>query len=185
MEKIKPINSGCNISRTDPLVFDDTITYLEELCLVIRKLNAVIINLDEVIEIVTNIDDNFDDIYNKINEIYGIIDTSINNLRTELTTYCNNEISNAITGLRAVVDLNYTTLNNKIDNAVIGQVDVYNPTNGLVENIDKVLNDIYNANRLYAITCEGYDDLELTASEYDSKQLTAYDFDNYSLELLS
>lgn len=210
MEKIDTINVGCcGISKTIPLAFDESMSFLEMLCAMNEKLTEVINATNTMIEEYTNIEANFDEIYAELTNLHGLIDdanaysrhlTTV--LRAELTTKIDNDIDdvysamnqgfsnvsvnleNIVDGLEATIDNVYTELDTKIDNAVVGQVDVYNPTNAQVEDINKVIMDIYNANRLYAITCTGFDNLELTATEYDSKQLTAYDFDNYSLELL-
>ena len=193
MENIKPINLCCNnLSRTIPLAFDESMSFLELLYAMNGKLTEVINELNYMSELFHNVDATLEDLYHQIDVVNGKIleanayaEELTNNLRVELKAYTNETLNLAVSGLRATIENNYTELDNKINNIVVGQIEVYNPTNAQVENINKVLLDIYNANRLYAITCTGFDELELTASEFDAKQLTAYDFDNYSLELLN
>lgn len=48
---------------------------------------------------------------------------------------------------------------------------------GLVENVSKVIMDVYETLRQNAITCSEFDALLLSATEYDSKQISAYNFD--------
>lgn len=193
MEKITPINIGCcGLSKTIPLAFDESMSFMELLCAMNSKLTEAINDLNTIIEDYSEIEVNFDNIYDELENLNNLIiqannysESLVSNLRVELQGEFNYDLNIAVEGLTATIENNYTTLDNKINNAVVGQVDVYNPTNAQVENIDKVIMDIYNANRLYAITCTGFDSLELTCTEFESKDLTAYDFDNYSLELLS
>lgn len=185
MEKMTPINLCCGLSKTIPLAFDESLSFLELLYAMNNKLTEAINNLNIIIDEYSEIETNFENVYNELNNLKIYIDEKIGETEQRLSNELNHNLNLAVNGLRATIENNYSELDTKIDNAVIGQVEVYNPTNGQVENIDKVINDVYNANRLYAITCEGYDNLELTASEYDSYNLTAYDFDNYSLVLLS
>ena len=193
MDKLKPIKLCCGgLTRTLPLAFDESMSFIELLYAMNSKLTEAIENLNIIIEQYSEIEVNFEDIYNELESLNTLIsqvnhhaEVLVNNLRVELQGEFNYDLNIAVEGLTATIENNYTELDNKINNAVVGQVEVYNPTNAQVENIDKVIMDIYNANRLYAITCTGFDNLELTCDEFESKDLTAYDFDNYSLELLS
>lgn len=62
---------------------------------------------------------------------------------------------------------------------------VFNPTNGMQDNINKTLNDIYSQTRTGALTASEYDALELSATEYDSKELTATEYDTNGKEELA
>lgn len=61
---------------------------------------------------------------------------------------------------------------------------VIDPSDGLEENIQTVLNHMWDAFRPNALTAAKYDALELTATEYDSKELTAENYDKYGEILL-
>lgn len=87
-------------------------------------------------------------------------------LLSEYQTIFNNQISNLRIDLEA-----------EIKRIELGDVKAYNPTNGVIENVSKVILDIYETLRLNAISCNEFDSLELTATEFDNKELTAYNFD--------
>ena len=193
MEKIEPIKLCCGgLTRTLPLAFDESMSYVELLYAMNNKLTEAINDLNQIIDDYSNIEVNFDEVYNRLNELNNNIikiknytDTLVSNTDSELRRYTKLIVANDITGLNATIENVYTELDDKINDVVIGQIDVYNPTNAQIENINKVLSDIYNINRIYAITCDGFDNFKLTCDAYDLKQITAFDFDNYSLELLS
>lgn len=87
-------------------------------------------------------------------------------LLSEYQTVFNNQIANLRADLMA-----------EIQRIELGDVKAYNPTNGVIENVSKVILDIYETLRLNAISCNEFDSLELTATEFDNKELTAYNFD--------
>lgn len=105
----------------------------------------------------------------KLNEQY----TKIIQLFSDYQIIFNNQIEN----LRE-------DLENQIESIELGNVLAYNPTNGLVENVSKVIMDVYEVLRNMAITCTEFDMLELTATEFDSKEITAYNFDVNGKEFL-
>lgn len=60
----------------------------------------------------------------------------------------------------------------------IDRLDVVNPINGLFQNIQQVIDEMYSIiSKTYGITAEQYDSLQLTAREYDAQRITAYDYD--------
>ena len=77
-----------------------------------------------------------------------------------------NQLNNAIDDLQRQI--------NEIE---LGNVVAYNPTNGKTENINKVLQDIYDSVRYDAITVNEFESLNLTATEFDDKNISAYSFD--------
>lgn len=74
-------------------------------------------------------------------------------------------------------------LQEQIDNIVVGEIEIYNPLNGLKEPVETVINDLYDLLR-NGITATEFDGLELSATEFDSLEITAYDFDFYGKEIL-
>ena len=121
----------------------------------------------------------------EILKLYKEIEGLSSDIESDLKEYLDLELNNAVLGINASIENVYTTLDNKINETIVGEINVINPTNGQLENINKVLGDIYDANRIYAISCEEFDNLELSASEYDDKLISAYDFDNFGLEILN
>lgn len=76
-------------------------------------------------------------------------------------------------------------LEGEIERVELGDVKAYNPTNGEIENVSKVIMDVYEILRQNAINCSEFDGLELTATEFDAVQITAYDFDINGKQLLN
>lgn len=136
--------------------------------------------LDEFKKVIDNIDLDFTRINEELvrlqNEIIEV------NGQTKAEIYYNlNKVNNT---LNNKIDTAVSNLEDLINNMSIEDVDVINPINGQLENIQKVINDLYDAKRIYAITAGEFDALQLTASEYDNKDIMAYDFDNYSKSIL-
>lgn len=102
------------------------------------------------------------------------INTDIDNLRIELIA----EINGAYNTLKAYVDYNIEDLDNKITNIQIGSISVYNPTNGLFQPLQDVLNDLYGVSNKDGLTATEFDALELTATAFDAYEITAYEFDS-------
>lgn len=76
------------------------------------------------------------------------------------------------------------TLNQRFDN-IPDSFLVFNPTNGMQNDINKTLNDIYSQTRTGALTASEYDALELTATTYDNYELTATEYDTNGKEELA
>ena len=114
-------------------------------------------------------------------EIDEDIDNRFNELTYELTTTINNQL--AI--MRYYIDTQYNELNTKIDRIIAGDIDVYDPTTGLLSPIQVVINNLFDMNRVDAITATEFDALELTATEFDAKEITAYGFDVSGKALLT
>ena len=76
------------------------------------------------------------------------------------------------------------TLNQRFDN-IPDSFLVFNPTNGMQNDINKTLNDIYSQTRTGALTASEYDALDLTANTYDNYELTATEYDTNGKEELA
>ena len=76
------------------------------------------------------------------------------------------------------------TLNQRFDN-IPDSFLVFNPTNGMQNDINKTLNDIYSQTRTGALTASEYDALDLTATAYDNYELTATEYDTNGKEELA
>lgn len=195
---INSIKVGCcNISKTLPLAFDESLSYLEMLCGILNKLNEVIAQTNENTDFIKNWDKSLDDINTRLsnleNEFNTLVDDVNNTIDTKFLQVYNElltMINNHITEIYQYIDINNNVLKNYIDegdaqlrelieNIVIGNIKVYNPTNGLTENINKVIIDVYNALRYYGLTAQEFDVAGLTAQEFDDLNLTAFEFDNY------
>ena len=191
IEKAK--NTTCNTYIfTLPLAFDESLSYLEQVCYILKKLNEVIEQVNKNTEVLENIDVNFEKIYMDL----ASMQQEIEDFKVEVNTNMNirfNEMYTQFTALmndyQASFTLQLTTavndLNERIDRIEYGDINAYNPTTGRYENINKVLTDIYDAVRYDAISCTEFDALELSATEFDAVEITAFNFDNNSKSILS
>lgn len=120
--------------------------------------------------------------------------TAINNTIDNLTLQVNsntNRINQAIqlinenfTILKNYVDDQVAVLNDKIDNIQIGQIDIYDPTTGIVSPLQIVINNLYGLSNKDGLTATEFDALDLTATAFDSYQITAYEFDSQGKTIL-
>lgn len=160
-----------------PTSYRESISYEEQilwLCNFIEKeiLPSIEISQETVTEIQnaieslkTELETSLDDFEIQINQVKVYSDAQ----NTLLETY--------LLGL-------INTLNQRFDN-IPDSFLVFNPTNGMKNDINKTLNDIYSQTRTGALTAQEYDNLELTATGYDSEDLTATDYDTNGKELLT
>ena len=176
------------LSMTSPYVYDDEESFLQ----LMRKFYKM---LNELCEATKSLSDDFEDFKIKyasdqeelqktieaINLRLDEFNIKIENTKRELKLYIDNELVN----LRQYVDVRDSQLSDRITQIEIGNIEVYDPTTGLLSPIQTVINSLYESSRTDAITCTEYDELELTATEYDTKQLTATEFDTHSKTLLT
>lgn len=193
METIENVKTCCNSYIFSlPLAFDESLSYLEQQCHILKKLKEVINQVNKNTIIIEQIDINFEEIFTKLDNM----EKEINDFEEELTENIQqqfqemyNQVISLMNDYQAVFtnELNqvYTELSGRIDDIVIGQINVYNPTTGRYENINKVLTDIYDSVRYDAISCNEFDALELTATDFDDVEITAYNFDNNGKSILT
>ena len=190
---LKPLNICCNrISKTLPLAFDDSLSYLEMLCATLDKLNETIVQVNENTAVAERYETLLREIEEEVNRleqeyiefkesIEEEIDTKFIEIRRALTVYIENQIS----VLRYEIDQKYQELNKKIDDVIAGDIKIYDPTTGLLSPIQVVVNNIFDMNRQNAITAGEFDELELTATTFDSYEITAFNFDINAKEILT
>lgn len=177
----------------EPISVDprDMMTDVEYLLGILKKLNEIIAQVNKNSEFI-------DEYTGKIEEI----EAEIASLRSEMTEFeeqVNSNIQQQFATIRlelqamiatalqqanAYTDLVASGLESEIQNIAIGQITVYDPTTGQVENLQTVIDNLYNASRENALTATEYDALELTATAYDAYQLTAIEYDKEGKVLL-
>lgn len=189
---IKNLNVSCNrISKTLPLAFDESLSYLEMLCAMLDKLNETIEQVNKNTEVANHFEELLQEIEEEVNRleqeyiefkesIEEEIDIKFNQMYSSLTMYVENQI--AI--LRYEIQTKYNELDQKINDIIAGDINVYDPTTGLLSPIQVVINNLFNINRNEAITATEFDGLELTATEFDAKEITAFNFDVYGKTIL-
>ena len=189
---LKPIITCNRISKTLPLAFDESLSYLEELYAILHKLNETIEQVNKNTEVAEHFDELLQEIEEEVNKleedyeefkiaIENEIDVKFLQVKSELTLMIENEIAL----VRYQIEQVYNELNTKIDNIIAGDINVYDPTTGEVSPIQVVINNLFDMNRNEAITASEFDALELTATEFDAKEITAFNFDVYGKTLLS
>lgn len=113
------------------------------------------------------------------------INEEIDRRFAELTYQLESEINTQLAYMRYYIDTQYNELNQKIDDVIAGDIKVYDPTTGLLSPIQVVINNIFDMNRVDAISATEFDELELTATEFDEKEISAYNFDVSGKALLT
>lgn len=186
-----------------PTSYLESLSYAEQLLWLCNKLQTEIMpQLNINTEWIKNADLNFTNLQEQMTALQKDFEQLLTDVANQINTLFNqqnikidNELANQWTQTLTLLNnyqnifntkLNdqYNELIEKINEVSIGKITVYNPTTGMNENIDKVLNDIYDSLRYDAITCTEFDGLELTATEYDNKQITAFNFDNNGKSIL-
>ena len=136
-----------------------------------------LVDMDEVKEQIVGI---LNDISNIQNDILGLNNYTqeLNEKITDLKTYVDTIVNDNFNILKQYVDLQDSNLQYQIDNIQIGEIQIYNPTNGLLQPLQIVINDLYEASNKDGLTATEFDGLELTATEFDAYQITAKEFDS-------
>lgn len=182
----------------------DALTDYALLCKVVEHLNAVIENDNLQSQAINDLYDNFvalkeyvetylidmDDLKEKVDLLDHAItliqnkieqqETEIQNVRVDMTSLINENFNI----LKSYVDYNDAILDDKITNIQIGAISVYNPTNGMFQPLQTVINDLYGASNKDGLTATEFDALDLTATAFDAYQITAYEFDSQGKTIL-
>lgn len=124
-----------------------------------------------------------EDVKADIVELKSAVLTNANNINA-LKNYTDNLVNNNYNILKTYIDNAVLELNNRIDNIEIGEINVYDPTTGILSPLQVVINNLYQSGNENGITATDFDALELTATNFDNKQITALDFDKDGAELL-
>lgn len=164
----------------------------EEIVKLVQELKAYVDeyleDLTDIKEEIANIEENLTSLGETVDENtvdIANLDTKIDNEISSLKNYTDNAIQTNYNTLKTYVDYQDSVLDEKIDNIQIGLIQVYNPTNGLVQPLQVVLNDLYESGNKDAITATEYDALELTATYYDGLDITARDYDTSAKTILT
>ena len=169
-----------------PLVFDNSLSYLEMLARLLEYVNNLKDALKELYEKVEVLDE-------KVERYYNDLLNRLDELETTLRNYIDTEIQNTKDELLEVIEENNTAMMQKIQdfidyiNGLIGEVkDVcFNPTNGHYENVCKILQDLYTSMQIDAMTVGEFDSTNyITVDYFDDFGLTAQEFDLRSKLLL-
>ena len=192
-----------------PAVYDDSLSYYEQLCRIKYKLNEVIKNLNDLEENLPSyvkqaidealggweerMEEQFAEqnariaaaekkIDDSVAEMQAQLDAAIREMEQTINAQLNALyliLVNGINANRAYIDSQISLL--KAEFPDLSTVYVISPVDGQLVKIQDCVNDMYNVLRYGALTAAQYDALQLTAKEYDDKSLTAFTYDMYGL----
>jgi hypothetical protein len=189
--KIPPIGFFQPIS-TDP---KDMMTDVEFLLGILKKLNEVIKQTNSNTEFINNYSGKIEELEAEVQQLYADMDafktevnTNINTRFNQIVVELNSAIATCLTQANAYTDSQFAVLENEINQIVIGQITVYDPTTGVRSPLQTVIDNLYDSGRADALTATEYDTLDdgepLTATAYDGYELTAIDYDSNAKNLL-
>ena len=171
--------------------FQNNITFTEFLLGVLKKLNEVIVETNYNSEYIKDFDEKYQTLLAEFNELRnefdGLKEDILESVNAELNTFkqsVEDEIALAVNYLKAYSDENDAILNNRIDQIVLGNIEVIDPTTGVLSPLHDVINNIAGTGR-DALTATEYDGLELTATAYDGYDITAFDYDYHGKAILT
>lgn len=170
----------------EPISVDprDMMTDVEYLLGILKKLNETIAQVNKNSEFISEYSGKIEELESEIaslrqemTDFEGQINAEIverfNTIQTQLAA----EIAMTLIRANAYTDAVANRLETEIQNIAIGQIRVFDPTTGSVEDLQTVINNLYGTTRDDALTATEYDALELTATAYDAYQLSAIDYD--------
>lgn len=187
MSKIPPLD----ISTPPNSLFEgvttnwqNNVTYAEFLLGVLKKLNEMIATVNEHSDFIDNYAGQIEEMQKELAEFkqewlqYQIdlnanITAQINAFKREVY----GELTAQLTQMRSYIDVQDQALRDYIDTVALGQIYLYNPATGEQQDLQTVINSLFDVSREDALTATEYDDLELTATYYDGQEISAYDYD--------
>lgn len=161
-----------NIAGDVALINQEYTSLLEQFEEVKNYVDEYLQDLDDVKEEIELINENLDALTSQVDANTNRIDYVINLI---------NENFNI---LKDYIDNQVDILNYKIDNIQIGQIEIYDPSTGIVEPLQTVINNLYNLTNKDGLTATEFDALNLSASGFDAYQITASEFDSQGKTIL-
>lgn len=159
-----------------PAVYDDSLSYYELVCKIQAKLNEVIekLNLIDLSIFATK-----DELEQGLAELDEALRELLEVSQAEQTVMLKAHTLAKISQLKA-------ELEEEIKNAVVGKVQIFDPTYGIsTRDVDTVVRRVYHWLRYYADYAKTIDELSKTAKERDDMALEARTFDLYNMEYYS
>lgn len=186
--KIPPIGFFQPIS-VDPR---DMMTDVEYLLGILKKLNETIKQVNSNTEFIDNYAGRIEELETEIAalreemtnfevDINNTINARFNQIKIELQSM----IATALVQANAYTDTTAATLRAEIQQISLGQITVFDPTSGELNNLQSTLDNMYGATREEALTATEYDALDLTATAYDAYEITAFNYDRYGKTILA
>ena len=194
MSKIPPLD----ISTPPNSIFEgvttnwqNNVTYAEFLLGVLKKLNEMVATVNQHSDFIDNYSGEIEEMKAELAEfkqewkqfqidINASITQQINAFKAEVY----GELSAQLTQMRSYIDVQDQALHDYIDQVALGQIYLYNPATGERQDLQTVINSLFDVSREDALTATEYDELELTATYYDGQEISAYDYDTAGKTLL-
>ena len=189
--KVPPIGFFQPIS-VDP---KDMMTDVEYLLGILKKLNQVIKQVNSNTEFIDNyagkieeIEKEVADLRSEMSEFETEVNTYIQNRFEQITLELQSMIATALVQANAYTDSVAARIDAEIQEIILGQIIVFDPTTGFSSPLQTVIDNLYNASRTDALTATEYDELDdgepLTATAYDAYELSAREYDQSGKTLL-
>lgn len=181
------------ISFFEPISVDpnDMMTDVEFLLGILKKLNETIkqVNsntqfIDEYSGKIEEIEAELESLRNEMSEFQASVENEINTRFYEIRIELQSMIATALNQANAYTDAKIAQVEQEIREITLGDITVYDPTNGMLSPLQTVLDNIYGSSRDDALTATEYDALDLTATAYDAYDLTAFQYDKNGKSLL-
>ena len=164
--------------------WQNNVTYAEFLLGVLKKLNEMIATVNEHSEFIDNYSGEIEEMQRELAQfeqewkqyqidVNASITSQINSFKAEVY----GALTAQLTQMRSYIDVQDEALKDYIDNVALGQIYVYNPATGERQDLQTVINSLFDVSREDALTASEYDGLELTATYYDGQEISAYDYD--------
>ena len=161
----------------------DNMTYAEFLLGILKKMNEIIAVTNTQQEFI----DEFNVKYQQLLDDFEQLRSDFDALEDKITASVQAqfdafevEVRNLITAtqnyLIAYTDSAEARLQAQIEAIQVGDINVIDPTTGVLSPIQTVINNIAGSSA-DALTASEYDALSLTATAYDNYDITAYDYD--------
>lgn len=164
--------------------YQDNVTYAEFLLGVLKKLNGMIDTVNEHSEFIDHYEGEIEEMQRELaefNEEWKQFQIDINqSIAQQIATFkaeVYGELTAQLTQVRSYIDVQDQALHDYIDQVALGQIYVYNPATGERQDLQTVINSLFDVSREDALTASEYDALELTATYYDEQEISAYDYD--------
>lgn len=185
--KVPPIGFFQPIS-VDP---KDMMTDVEYLLGILKKLNQVIKQVNSNTEFIDTYSGKIEEIEKEVaslrsemTEFETEVNSYIQNRFEQITLELQSMVATALVQANAYTDGVAARIEAEIQEIILGQIIVFDPTTGFASPLQVVIDNLYNASRTDALTATEYDALELTASSYDGYDLTAREYDQSGKTLL-
>lgn len=172
--------------------YTDNMTYVEFLLGILKKLNETVTQVNSNTDFINNysgrieaIEAEIEALKDEITEFEDDVNADINSRFIEIRGELESMIGIAIVQSKAYTDATASILRNEIQAVSLGQITVYDPTSGILNNLQDTLDNMYGATREEALTATEYDALDLSATTYDGYEITAFNYDRYGKTILT